>query len=118
VDAARRILLERCVTLCICNDAPIDPAGLPDDVVARIEDAMEERDPHADLRLPVECAECGHAFEVPLDVGRFVWAEVDQWARRTLVDVATLASAFGWPEDEVLALTPLRRQAYLEIVGR
>jgi hypothetical protein len=118
VDTARRILLQRCVTNASRDDSPIDPLELPEAVVTRIEDAMERGDPHADLRFALECTDCGHAWEAPFDVGQFVWGEVDRWARRTLVDVAALASAFGWTEDRVLALSPLRRQAYLEIVGR
>ena len=118
VDAAYRLLLDRCVTTATRDGEPVDLHALPDEVVARVEEAMEERDPSADIRFALECGECGHAFVAPLDVGGFVWAELDQWARRTLVDVATLASAFGWPEEDVLALTPLRRRAYLELVGR
>jgi hypothetical protein len=34
-----------------------------------------------------------------------------------LRDVHTLASAYGWKEDEVLHLTPARRHAYLELVA-
>jgi hypothetical protein len=118
VDAARRVLLQRCVTSTTCGGASVDPLALPDDVIDRVEEAMEARDPAADPRLMLACTECGHVWEAPFDVGQFVWAEVDQWARRTLVDIATLASAFGWTENHVLSLTPLRRQAYLEIVGR
>jgi hypothetical protein len=118
VDAARRILLRRCVRSASRGASSIDPLELPEAVVMRVEDAMERGDPRADLRFALECTDCGHAWEAPLDVGQFVWGEIDQWARRMLVDVAALASAFGWTEDRVLALSPLRRQAYLEIIGR
>jgi hypothetical protein len=33
-----------------------------------------------------------------------------------LRDVHELASAYGWRESEILALSPQRRQAYLELV--
>ena len=116
--AAQRVLLERCVTGSTRSGAPVAPAALPAHVVERIEDAMAERDPQADVALALSCSECGHEWEAAFDVGRFLWTEVDRWARRVLVDVAELASAFGWTEAQVLRLSPLRREAYLRLVGR
>ena len=115
---AQRVLLERCVTGSTRNGSPVEPAALPERVVERIEGAMAEHDPQADVALALSCSECGHEWEPVLDVGRFLWTEVDHWARRVLVDVATLASAFGWTETQVLRLSPLRREAYLGLVGR
>ena len=37
------------------------------------------------------------------------------WARRTLRDVHVLARAYGWREADVLALSPTRRQIYVEL---
>ena len=53
----------------------------------------------------------------PLDVASFVWEELDGWARRLLQDVAVLARAFGWTEEDGVALSPTRREAYLELAG-
>jgi hypothetical protein len=117
VAAARRVLLQRCVTGASRNGSAVEPLALPEDVVERIEEAMAERDPQADVRLALTCSECGHRWEAGFDAGRFVWTEVDRWAKRVLVDVATLASAFGWTEAEVLRLSPSRRDAYLELAG-
>lgn len=111
-EAAQRVLLERCVTA-----SPVEPGALPRSVVERIEDVMAEHDPQADVALALSCSECGHEWEAGFDVGRFLWTEVDRWARRLLVDVAALASAFGWTEAQVLRLSPLRREAYLGLVG-
>jgi hypothetical protein len=113
LEAARCVLLERCVTA-----SPVEPAALPAHVVERIEDAMAEHDPQADVAFALFCSECGHEWEAAFDAGRFLWTEVDRWARRVLVDVAALASAFGWTEAQVLRLSPLRREAYLELVER
>ena len=38
------------------------------------------------------------------------------WAVRLLGEVHELASAYGWREHDVLALSPWRRQAYLQMV--
>ena len=35
-----------------------------------------------------------------------------------IVEVHALASAYHWHERDILALSPVRRQAYLELLGR
>ena len=51
------------------------------------------------------------------DIGAFFWSEIDAWAGRILQQVHVLASAYGWSERDVLALSPVRRQLYLGMVG-
>ena len=53
----------------------------------------------------------------PLDVGRLVWREV-AGARPSgcSLDIDALARAYGWTEADVLALTPMRRAAYLQML--
>jgi hypothetical protein len=118
VDAAREVLLHRCVIGATRDGAAVEPGALPAAVVDRVESAMAERDAQADVRLALACPDCKHEWEAGFDVGVYLWGEIDQWARRLLLDVATLASAYGWTEAEVLRLGPARRQAYLELAAR
>ena len=115
VAGAREVLVRRCVLSARRAGAAVDPVALPADVLDRVESAMAERDAQADVRLALSCPDCRHEWEAAFDVGVFLWGEVDQWARRLMLDVATLASAFGWTEREVLELGPARRAAYLEL---
>jgi len=39
-------------------------------------------------------------------------------AQRVFLDVADLASAYGWSEPQILALPEPRRRAYLELARR
>ena len=48
-----------------------------------------------------------------LDIGSFVWAEIESRARRVLGEVHALASAYGWSEAETLSLSAVRRASYL-----
>lgn len=91
-------------------------AGLPAAVAAGVTSAMGDLDADAVMELAVTCPHCSSPVVVPFDPAAFLWAEVDQWAWRLLDDVAALASAFGWPERDVLAMSPWRRQAYLELI--
>ena len=114
VEGARAVLLERCVVSALCGGDPVSPGELPDDVVDRVEARMAEAG--ADVQLALACPDCRHEWQADFDPGVFLWGEIDQWARRVLVDVAALAAAYGWTEPDVLALGPRRRAAYLELV--
>jgi hypothetical protein len=115
--AARLLLLERCVVAAEAAGEGVAPADLPDAVVATVSERMREADPQAEIELDLHCPGCAHRWREPLDIGSFLWAELDVWARRLLQDVAVLATAYGWTESDVVALSPMRRQAYLELAG-
>jgi hypothetical protein len=93
----------------------LDPAELPANVRAALASAMADADPLAEVLLGVSCPACGAAFVADVDVGAFVWAELQAAARRLLREVDILARAYGWTEAEVLALDDRRRAAYLEL---
>jgi hypothetical protein len=115
--AARRRLFERCVVAAQRDGEPVDPGSLPATVVAAVSEAMGRADPQAGLRVALECPECGHGWESPFDAAPFLWQQTDRWARSTLLQVHTLASAYGWSEREILALGAGRRRAYLDLLG-
>jgi hypothetical protein len=110
VDAARETLLQRCVLEPPATE--LNEAG-QQSVVAR----MAELDPLATVELEFLCPACGAVGPAAFDIASFLWAELDAAARRSLEDVHALASAYGWSEEEVLALSPARRSVYLELVG-
>ncbi|MFD0636007.1 hypothetical protein ACFQ9X_34985 [Catenulispora yoronensis] len=115
-DAGRR-LLERTVTAATRDGEPVAAGDLPPDVLDALARTLAEQDPQADVRLDLDCADCGHRWSAAFDAAAHLWAEVDAYARRLVHDVHTLAAAYGWSEDEVLAVGPTRRQCYLELVA-
>lgn len=111
-------LLARCLLSATDGDGEVvDPAALPEEVVDAVSAALADADPAADLLLALDCPACSHWWSAPLDLAAFVWQEVEAWAERTLMEVDALARAYGWPEPAVLALSPWRRQRYLELAG-
>jgi hypothetical protein len=94
------------------------PRQLPATVRDALARRMGELDPQADVHTRVVCPECAHAWQAVFDIVSFLWAELDGWAQRFLRDVHVLASAYGWREDDVLALSPWRRQIYLQLARR
>jgi hypothetical protein len=116
-DAARRELVARAVTAVELDGAAVDPRALPDAVVAAIGRRLGELEPLLDVQLELACPGCAHAFAAPFDPGAYLWREVAVRARRLVRDVDRLARAYGWTEAEVIALPPVRRRAYLELIG-
>lgn len=111
----RAALLARCVLDAERAGVPVAAQELPEPVVARVVVALAEADPQAETRLGLGCAACGRTWSTVFDVVAFFWAELEDWAWRTAQDVAELAARYGWSEAEVLAMTPWRRQLYLEL---
>lgn len=111
----RGALLARCLVSAVHDGVAVAAGDLPGPVQRRIADAVEAADPGADLALNVACPECGAATRAELDIASYLWTELDAWARDVLLDVHLLATAYGWSEPEILALSPLRRRYYLEL---
>ncbi|WP_246619212.1 hypothetical protein [Streptomyces javensis] len=117
---ARRALIARCIVSVHRSGRPVPAdrlpaAELPEPVQRRLAEAAERADPAADVTLNVACPECGEATRAELDIASYLWAELDHWARDLLLDVHLLATAYGWSEPQILALSPLRRRYYLEL---
>ena len=86
-------------------------------LIGELESHMEALDPAADIRLGLRCTECGHGWDALLDIGACFWDELGSRAHQLLESVHRLASAYGWRESEILALSPARRAAYLNMIG-
>lgn len=114
--ANRRQLLRACIHQARRDGEQISNAELPAEAVAALSQRMAELDPQADLQFNLHCPQCAHEWIEPFDIGAFFWTELQAAAGRLLREVHELASAYGWSETDILALSPQRRQAYLELV--
>jgi hypothetical protein len=119
-NAQQQLLLQRCVMHIRGTEEEIGEMvpihALPPNAVAAISRGMAEADPQAEIELALECPACGHAWFALFDIATFLWNEIHSWAQRTLHDVHVLARAYGWREQDILAMSPQRRQIYLELV--
>ena len=115
---ARARLLERCVLAARRKGRPRPVNRLPARVLDAVVQRMGEADPQADVHTWLSCPACAHGWQATFDIVSFFWAEIEGWAYRTLRDVHVLAMAYGWREADILALSPGRRQLYLEMVQR
>jgi hypothetical protein len=111
--AARR-LAERCRFECGGNHTPV--SDWTEAYLDAVGERMTQADSLAEILLHFDCPACGDSFDESLDLSAFLWAEVEHEAKRMLHDVHTLASAYGWTEGEILALSPARRVFFIELV--
>jgi hypothetical protein len=97
------------------KDCTIDQ--LPETVLEKLKQRIEEADQQAEIRLQLTCPACSHQWEVLFDIVIFLWKELSAWAERMLQTVHRLAVGYGWSEQEILALSPIRRHLYLGMLG-
>ena len=118
-DEPMRPLTSRDVALAAASDEPervlIERAGAAGEGFAAALERLQSLQEAAELRFSLTCAACGEAWSEVLDVAAYLWAEVEAAAHRLLGEVAEIAAALGWSEREILALSPIRRRAYLQI---
>ena len=114
-DAARSLLVQRCVLQASRDEAPVSCSELPADVIDKLAQRMAECDPQAEVLLDLRCPTCGHGWQALLDIVAFFWAELAARAKRLLGEVHALARAYGWSEADILSMSARRRRFYLEM---
>jgi|HubBroStandDraft_1064217.scaffolds.fasta_scaffold19255_2 hypothetical protein len=115
---AREFGEERAVVALIehCRVNGEQSSPLSGDELQAVEDAMELADPAAELSVTLCCPACSDEWNEALDLVSFLWAEIEARARQLLWEVHSLASAYGWTQGEILAVSEARRALYLEMV--
>ncbi len=116
----QRALLDRCI-VAIDTDGAVEaapgPSLLPDRLAASLVEQLAQADPQADVQLALVCPACSHPWSAQFDILSFLWSELSDWVQRTLREVHLLATAYGWREADILALSVWRRRWYLQLIG-
>ncbi|MBX3238417.1 MAG: hypothetical protein KIT80_06490 [Chitinophagaceae bacterium] len=110
-------LFSDCIIEASQNGSVLHSDELPEEILEELDKRMAMEDPQADITLLLTCPACRHTWEMPFDIMNYLWLEVDNWAKHTLREVATIASVFHWSESEILNLSPGRRKLYLEMIN-
>ena len=102
-------LAQRC---CVAPDgsSPVLTAAQ----LEKIQAALAEADSAADIVLDLRCEQCGFTWQAAFDTPGYLWIEIESHARKLLADIHTLALAYGWSEEQVLALGARRLPGELE----
>ncbi len=113
---AGKELLRRCVLETVHNTRKVPFEELPEATKSKIVEMIAESDPLSEVRIALNCTECGNPFAEVLDILSFLWEELSGQARQLLRQVHELARYYGWRESDILEMKPWRRQYYLDMV--
>jgi len=113
---ARNLLVQRCVLQASRDGIDVAVETLPETLIVALATHMDTCDPLATIEIPLDCPDCGHQWQILFDIVSFFWTEITAQAKRLLREVHTLASLYGWHEADILAMSSVRRQFYLEMV--
>ncbi|HEX7289001.1 MAG TPA: phage baseplate protein [Candidatus Angelobacter sp.] len=115
LQSAQRTLGQRCLIEARTGHDVVAVEALAESTWDEIAARLAESDPGAETLIDLTCAACRHTWQVMLDIEYFLWTKIGALAKRLLREVHVLARAYGWSEAEILALSPVRRQFYLEM---
>lgn len=110
-EAAADLLLRRCLL------SPDAEADLPDVVRRELPGLLARLDPQAELLLNLACPVCGQTFTALFDAAAYLFQEVSGRAAHLYREVHLLAFYYHWSEAEILGLTAVKRQRYLDLLA-
>lgn len=119
LQSARQELLFRCVLSAQRGKTPLSLEELPNEILAAALTALSEKEAQADVQLALRCSSptCGNRWQAVFDIAEYFFTEVAAQARRLFREVDALARAYGWREADILAMSAVRRQQYLNLAG-
>lgn len=100
------------LSLCSGRD-PADLSALDESLLEKLRLSVSVANADAEMCCRIQCAECDEANRVDFDPAYFVWLAVRHRASVLMADVHDIASAYGWAESSILAMTSARREVYL-----
>lgn len=116
VQMAQTLIIKRCVLDAGVNGKPVQVDELSAETIGKLITRMSESDPQAEILLDFQCPACSHKWQMLFDIVTFFWKEISRQTRRLLMDVHVLASSYGWREEDILSMSSVRRQSYLNMV--
>jgi hypothetical protein len=117
VQSAQQQLVQQCVQQVHYQGQLRSISEFPSALLVPLSEQLAAADPQAELLLDLTCPACGHDWQILFDIVTFFWAELHAQAKRLLGEVHTLALAYGWREADILGMSSMRRQLYLDRVS-
>jgi hypothetical protein len=108
-EKGERALLRRCLLEPTDGDAD----GSQSDAVQA---AMECVAPLVDLELGAQCPECGQPQLVSFDIQHYLLSSLLRERSQLALELHSLAAAYGWSLQEILALPRSQRRALVALV--
>jgi len=116
MQSARDTIARGCVIQATRYGEPLTENELSAEIINRLVECMANTVPDAEILFDFECPACSHCWQMPLDIVVFLWQEICLYAKSLLQEVHVLALSYGWCEEDILSMSPVRRQYYLGLV--
>jgi hypothetical protein len=94
----------------------VEPAALPRALARRVDRALSAIAPRLDDLVGGVCPACGLEVAMRFDPLAYTVAELRNAFAAIHWETHALASAYGWPEEAILALPRSRRRRYASII--
>ncbi len=95
----------------------VDAAEMPRALAKRLDRALSALAPSLDDLLGGSCPGCGHEVTMRFDPLGYTLTELRNAFSGIHLETHALASAYGWPEEAILALPRSRRRRYASIIA-
>ena len=95
----------------------IEASEVPRALTRRLDHAFAALAPRLDDLVGGACPACGEVVTMRFDPLGYVLAELRNVFSRVYLEVHVLATAYGWPEDAILALPRSRRRRYASAIA-
>jgi hypothetical protein len=95
----------------------IDAAEISPALARRLDRALAALAPSFDDLLGGSCPACGHEVAMRFDPLSYTLAELRTAFSGIYLETHALATAYGWPEQEILSLPRSRRRRYASIIA-
>jgi len=115
-QAARQLLIERCVMQAHYDSQPWAVTELPESLIPTLANAVIEHDPQAEIRFTLQCPACEQEWSALFDIVTYFWTELENRVKHLLHEVHLLAQTYGWREADILTMSAARREFYLKRV--
>lgn len=94
------------------------PHALNESDLQYVSDELEMLDPLSAFQVTTVCPGCGAAATLQVDLEATLLTKLRIHQRALVAVVHRLAAAYGWTEDEILAIPPHRREDYLSLIAQ
>ena len=111
-------VLAKCIQTIVKDGSSIEVEQVSAKFISQFENQIAELDSQANIEFNVDCPSCGSNQSSRFDILSFLWSEIDSWAKLILREVHVLASRYGWSEEKILKMNPIKRNLYLQMVIR
>ena len=111
-----RALLGHAISLDNQVEKPPIVDSIRPEAVDQVSASLLAIDPLMNIHLDLNCSGCGEHWSAPFETISYLWAEIERWGEHMLQTIHLMADAYGWSEQDVLAMSAWRRQRYVEMI--